>query len=251
MNAKINLIFALILCGTTAVFAGNKGIIKTRSRLIKADSISSNSSGVLTFKSGGATQQMKPGKYIYARITTKPKMVGSADKKLSAKQYRPAIDAYNKAYEKYKYLGWGTYCLYKKAYTQARMKKNNDAIATLKQIKKPIDPEEKSVFAKSKELLTDLNIKMGNLSEARKQMQSVGKSSSPKVIAKSNNKQGDILLQNGKRKEALLMYLRTVLLIDKKIRERKVALNKVINILKEDKNNKYIEFQKILKKDYN
>ena len=249
MKAKINLIFALILCGTTAVFAGDKGIIKTKSKLIKAESITANSSGVLTFKSGGATQQIKPGKYIYARIT-KPKYISSADKKLSLKQYAPAIDAYNKAYAKYKYLGWGTYCLYKKAYAQARMKKNKEAIATLKKIQKPIDPEMKKIYTKSKELLTDLNIKTGNLSAARQEMQSIGKSSNPRVIAKSNNKQGDILLKNGKRKEALLMYLRTVLLIDKKVKERKTALNKVIKILKDDGNIQYKKFEKMLKSDY-
>ena len=249
MKAKINLIFALILCGTVAVFAGDKGIIKTKSKLIKAESITANSSGVLTFKSGGATQQIKPGKYIYARIV-KPKFISNADKKLSSNQYGPAIEAYNKAYDKYKYLGWDVYCLYKKAYAQARMKKNKEAIATLKKIKRPLDPEMKKIYNKSKELLTDLNIKTGNLTEASREMKSVGRSSNPRVIAKSNNKQGDILLKNGKRKEALLMYLRTVLLIDKKVKERKIALNKVIKILKDDGNIQYKKFEKILKKDY-
>ena len=249
MKTKINLIFALILCGATAIFAGDKGIIKTKSKLIKAESITANSSGVLTFKSGGATQQIKPGKYIYARIS-KPKFISSADKKLSAKQFGAAIEAYDKAYNKYKYLGWGSYCLYKKALAQAKMKKNKEAIATLKRIQKPIDPEEKKLYNKSKQLLTDLNIKIGNLKEARSEMNSIGKSSNPRTIAKSNNKQGDILLKDGKRKEALLMYLRTVLLIDKKIKERKTALKKVIKILKDDGNIQYKKFQKMLDSDY-
>jgi len=248
MKARFNLICALFLMGSIGLSAADM-IIKTKSKVIKADSITANSEGVLTFKAGGATQQIKPGKYIYARIP-KPKAVANADKKMKSGQYGAAIQAYDKAYGKYKYLGWDVYCKLKKAVALAKMKKNKDAIKILKRIKKPVDPAKNREFNKIREILTDLNIKEGNLSEAQSAMRSIGHTSNPKVLAKNNNKQAEILLKNGKRKDALLMYLRTVLLIDKKIRERKTALKKVISMLKEDKNNKYLEFENIMKKDY-
>jgi len=248
MKAKVNLICALAIMGCLSLSAAEM-LIKTKSKVIKADSITANSEGVLTFKAGGATQQMKPGKYIYARIP-KPKAVTNADRKFKAGKYSEAINAYDSAYSKYKYLGWDLYCKIMKAKCLAKLNKPKEAITILKQIRKPIDPSKKRDYAKSKEILTNLNIKVGNLSEAQSAMRSVAKTSNPRTIAKSNNKQAEIMLKSGKRKDALLMYLRTVLLIDKKIKERKSALQKVIAILKEDKNNKYIEFEKMLKADY-
>ena len=248
MKAKVNLICALVMMGCLSLSAAEM-IIKTKSKVIKADSITSNSEGVLTFKAGGATRQLKPGKYIFARIP-KPKAVVSADKLYKSGKYGEALKAYDKAYAKYKYLGWDLYCKVMKAKCLAKQNKTKDAISVLKSIRKPVDPAKKRDYSKAKEILTDLNIKVGNLSEAQSAMRSVARTSNPRIIAKSNNKQAEILMKNGKRKDALLMYLRTVLLIDKKIKERKTALEKVIEILKEDKDNKYIEFEKMLKADY-
>ena len=115
----------------------------------------------------------------------------------------------------------------------------------------PVDREKIARYLEAKKLLAELYIEKSNYPAAQTVLKELGNARSSSIAAFSNVKQGDILLKQGKKKDALLMYLRTVLLFNKSnTKERPEAFRKTISILKGDKNNKYLVFEKMAKADY-
>ena len=248
---KAILVIAFI-AGFGLVARAEKPFIVTKSnKKVIADKVAADSRGVLTYTASGFSRKMKPGEYKYARVS-KPKAVSNAFKKLKSKKYADAAKAFGKAYKSYRYLGWNVYCIY---YGAAALNKNGNksaAIARINLIKKPpVDRVKIANYLKAKKLLAELYIDSNKFDEAEEVLKELGTAQSASIAAFANVKQGDILLKKDKRKDALLMYLRTVLLFNKSNKkERPEALKKTIEILKKDKNNKYLVFEKMLKTDY-
>lgn len=253
MKAALKSIFVMaFIVGFELVAATEeKPFIQTKSKKISADKISSDSRGVLTYSASGFSQKVKPGDYIYARIP-KPREVGDAFNKLKSKKYDDAAKAFEKAYKDYRYLGWDVYCIYYGAYALDKDNKKAEAIEMINRLKEiPEDRTKWPRYMEAKKLLSELYIEKSQFNEAQEVLKELGTAQSPAIAAFANVKQGDILLKKGKRKDALLMYLRTVLLFDKSNKkERPEALQKTIEILKGDRNNKYLVFEKMLKTDY-
>jgi predicted negative regulator of RcsB-dependent stress response len=179
-------------------------------------------------------------------------MVRKAAKALRSKKYDEAVKIFKKAYREYKLLGWGAFCVYGMSQAYNDSGKKDEAISAVLKLKgKPKDPDSVKYYIKAKRLLASLYVQATKYDDAKKVLKELAACNDDSVAAFSNNLLGDILLKEGKRKDATLRYLRTVLLFSKKnTKERPEALIKVIKILKEDKNNKYKDFVKILKKDY-
>lgn len=231
--------------------APEKPFIKTKTKTITADKITSDSKGVLTYTASGFSQKIKPGDYEYARIP-KPKEVNNAFNKLKSKKYDETVKEFEKAYQDYRYLGWDVYCIYYGAYALDKDGKKAEAIAMINRLTEmPEDRSKLPQYMEAKKLLAELYIEQSKFNEAQDVLKELGTAQSSAIAAFANVKQGDILLKKGKRKDALLMYLRTVLLFDKNNKkERPEALQKTVEILKGDRNNKYLVFEKMLKTDY-
>lgn len=207
--------------------------------------------GNLVVKDGKISRKIHKGDYKYARVPL-PSIVKKAAKALNKKKYDAALALYKKAYAEYKLLGWGPYCVYGMGKAYADAGKKNDAISALRLLKsKPLDPATWQWYIKVKKNLAQLYVDNGKFDDAKLVLKELGSCNDDAVAAFSNNLMGDILMKQGKRKDAVLMYLRTALLFSKKnTKERPQALAKVIRILKEDRNNKYKDFEKILRTDY-
>lgn len=246
---KVFVVMALIASSTLMVDAAS--FIQTKSKKITADKITSDSKGNLTYKSSGFSQKVKPNKYLYARIPM-PKSIAKAYKSLKSKKYDAALKAFNTAYAKYRYLGWNVYCIYYSGIALDRLKKTDAAIAKLNELKSmPLDSEKMERYLEAKKLLATLYIEKGDFPKAQNVLKELGNAKNSEIAAFSNVKQGDILLKQGKKKDALLMYLRTVLLFTKSnTKERPEAFRNTIEILKKEKNNKYLIFEKMAKSDY-
>ena len=252
MKTALKAIFVIAFLAGFGLVAVEKPFIVTKSnKKVVADKIAADSRGVLTYTASGFSRKMKPGEYKYARIS-KPKAVSKAYKKLKAKKYADAAKAFEKAYKNYRYLGWNTYCAYYGAAALNKAGKKTAAIARINLLDKPpADRLSVADYLKAKKLLAELYIETNKLDDAEKTLKELGTAKSDSIAAFANVKQGDILLKKGKRKDALLMYLRTVLLFNKSNkRERPEALKKTVEILKGDRDNKYLVFEKMLKTDY-
>jgi predicted negative regulator of RcsB-dependent stress response len=253
MKTAFRVIFVTVFIAGFGIAAtsADKPFIQTKNKKIVADKVTSDSRGVLSYTASGFSQKIKPGAYLYARIP-KPKAVSKAFSRLKSRKYADAAKAFEKAYKDYRYVGWDVYCIYYGAYALEKAGKKAEAIARLNLLKKqPKDKTKINKYMEAKKLLAELYITDSKFPEAQKVLKELGAAPGEDIPAFANVKQGDILLKQGKRKDALLMYLRTVLLFDKSNKkERPEALKKTVEILKGDRNNKYLVFEKILKTDY-
>lgn len=240
-----------LLAGLNVFAEREKPFIQTKTKKITADKITSDSKGVLTYSASGFSQKMKPNGYIYARIP-KPTEIFKAFSKLKSKKYADAAKYFESAYKKYRYLGWNVYCIYYEAYALEKLGKKAEAIVKIKKLDEtPKDKTKMRRYMEAKKLLADLYIAENKFEPAQEVLKELGGAQDPAIAAFANNKQGDILAKKGKNKDALLMYLRTVLLFDKhNKKERPEALAKTVKLLKDSKNNKYLVFEKMLKADY-
>lgn len=248
----LKVIFVTVFfAGAGLLHAEKPFIINKQGKKITADKITSDSKGTLTYTAKGFSQRMKPGQYKFARIP-RPKSITSALSKIRSKQYDAAVKALDKCYQQYRYLGHDVDCIFYAAYCLEKLGKKSEAIAKINKLtEKPKDTSKMKKYMETKKLLADLYIAESKFKDAEEVLKELSGAQSPAIAAFANNKRGDILLKKGERKDALLMYLRTVLLFNKtNKKERPEALFQTIKILKDDRNNKYLEFEKILKTDY-
>ena len=245
-------IISLCLLACFASGAKEKPFIQTKKKKIIVDSIVSDANGTLTYKRASLTQKIKPKKYIYARIPM-PKEIVRASRKLKAKKYANAVSEFNKAYKKYQFLGWDVFCLYYEAYALKKLGKIKKAITKLKILNvAPIDKKKNANYCRAKKLLATIYLDASKIDEAEKVLTSIRDTDDPAIFLFVNNSRGDIFTKKGKNKDAVLMYLRTIMLStkDNNKKERPEALVKIIKILKTEKNNRFRDFEKILKSDY-
>ena len=255
MNIKSKTILALTLFATftTALFAASKKpfIVKKGGRKEYYDTITADSRGVLMLKKGKITKKIKPGAYNYAHILM-PSDIKKSVGLLKSKKYSEAAAQFQKLYAKYKFLGWGAFCAYAGAQALDAAGKKPAAISSLTLVSKmPVDPSEQRYYFRGQKLLATLYVDTSNFDKALRILQKLSKSNDNSTVAFSNNMIGDLFAKQGKNKDAKLMYMRTALLFDQKNKkERPEALVKIIKMLKKEKNNKALEFEKILKVDY-
>jgi len=254
MNIRLKTVLALTLFATftSSIFAASKPfIVKKGGKKEYYDNITADSRGVLMLKKGSITKKIKPGTYDYAHIPM-PSDLRKAVGVLKSKKFSDAASQFEKLYPKYKLLGWGAFCAYAGAQALDASGKKTAAISSLNLITKmPADPAEHGYYFRGQKLLATLYADTSNFDKAQRLLKTLSKSNDSSTVAFSNNLNGDILSKQGKNKDAKLMYMRTALLFDQKNKkERPEALFKIIKILKKEKNNKSLEFEKILKTDY-
>ena len=251
MKTVSKAIFTIAFFAGFGLMAAKPFIISKQNKKIIADKITADLRGNLTYTARGVSQKMKPSAYIYARIPA-PKAIKQAYATIKSKKYADAVRAFDKAYKHYRYLGWDVYCIYYSAIALNKLGKKAEAIAKINQLtKQPEDRQKLPRYMEARKLLAELYIAESEFDKAQEILKELGSASNASIAAFANNKQGDILYKKGKKKDALLMYLRTVLLFDKSnTKERPKALKKTIEILKEQQNNKYLVFEKMLETDY-
>jgi tetratricopeptide (TPR) repeat protein len=250
-RSKVFVAVLLFAMSLVDVLAKEKPFVQTETQKIIADSIVADSTGILTYKASGFSQKIKPADYLYARIPM-PAEIVSAAKKLKAGKYADAVSGFTKAYKKYRFLGWDVFCVYYRAFALKKLKKHAEAIAALELLEgAPKDKQKNADYFKAVKMLAELYIDVSEFDKAENILAVLGASDDTAVFVFVNNARGDILAGKGQNKDALLMYLRTVLFCTKNNKkERPEALAKIIKILKKDKNSRYSDFEKILKTDY-
>ena len=256
MNIRIKfaMVVSLLTVLSVSMFGTSKKpyVIKRDGSRISADEITCDKRGNIVIIKGKIKRKLSRRDYKYAWIP-RPTPIKKAYAKLKAKDYKTAASEFKQLYEKYKYVGWDVFCALAGAQAMSKSGDKSGAISMLTQISKPpANPSLASIYMQSRKLLARLYYETGSFSEAlniiNKQLY---KSGSDSIVAYANNLYGDILLKQGKTKDAKLMYMRTALLFDNSNKkERPEALVKVINILRQEKNNKALEFEKMLKNGY-
>lgn len=229
-------------------------IVKKDGKQVKADTITDvDATGTVTYKEGNFTSKLKPGEYNYIRLTKTPQEITDAEKKVKDGKFEDAIGDFRKLFSsKYKFLGYDMTCLYWEAFCLDKLNKKGEAVEVLKKFEgmDPKDKKQEVEFFNAKKLLSSIYIDQNKFDDAYPVLTELGNTEDDNLAAYSFNARGEILKKQGKKKDAVLMYMRTALLFPKKNTERADSLINISNLLKEMNDNRGTKFAEILKKDY-
>ncbi|HCE42717.1 MAG TPA: hypothetical protein DET40_04145, partial [Lentisphaeria bacterium] len=213
---------------------------------------SSDANGDIALKQEKFTVKIKASDYKYARLAKMPDEITAADKKFDDQKYADAMADYKKLYTLYRYVGFDVYCIYKEAACLEKLGKKDDALARLKTLDtyQCADPKKLPDLFDAKKLQATIMIDLNKFDEALKVLADLGNSEDENLSAFSFNARGDILVKQGKKKDAVLKYMMSALVFAQQNKERPRALSQVAKLLKELNDNRYSKFYDILKKDY-
>ncbi|OGV53904.1 MAG: hypothetical protein A2X49_15605 [Lentisphaerae bacterium GWF2_52_8] len=251
---KKNLILLSGLCLFSIALHSEDSVIYMKdNREIKSPQMEADANGSISYKDGAVKLTVKKNAYNYAWVP-KPAEINAIEKLLKGNKFKEAADAVPKINPQYKFLGWELTITYLDAAAQAGLGNKAAAIKKLEDFKKYeiIVPEKQEPqLMDIYKLLTSLYIEAGNFNSAEEIFALMGKAKDESVAAVAFNGRGDILYKQGKKKEAVLMYLQTALLFPETNTERPEALFKAASILKTDlKDSRGEKFAEMLKKDY-
>jgi tetratricopeptide (TPR) repeat protein len=255
MKAKIILTTGLVALGFS-LFAAMPAVINKKggAKPINADDIKDvDAAGTITYVEGKFVGKVKKDEYTSVRLGKTPDEVTEAEKKLKDAKYEEALADFKKIYtSKFKYLGYELPSVYGQALCLSKLNKKDEAVDLLKKYDsyETADDKLQATYYNCKRLLASIYIEQSKFDEAYPVLTALGNSDDDSLSAFSFNARGEILKKQNKKKDAVLMYMRTALLFPKKISERGDSLVNIVNLLKEMNDNRYTKFEEILKKDY-
>jgi len=247
---------ALVLTVSLAaggLFAQKPFVLTATGKKRTYDKITSDASGTLTVTAGKISQKIKTSAYKYAWVPLQQAPeVSNMYRAYKARKYTDVVVAFNPAYKKYRHLGWECFSILMVAKALNNLGKTPAAISKLELIKgKPDNPTESKYYFQAKRLLAELYVKNANLDKAKNALKDLSQSKDDAIVAFANNIRGDIYLKEGKTKDAIIEYAKTALLFEKtNKKERPEALRKIVQLLRQEKNNKAKNFEKILRQEY-
>ena len=247
----MKLIFT-ILAVTAAVTLSARQTVKLtgQKEVLTVQKLTVNADGSLSYVLNGTQKTAPANTYDYARIP-KPREITEAEKVLQSKDYIKAEKLFQIAFEKYRLLGWGIYCITRRAEALDGAKRLKDALAFLEQLKgyTSLDPEVRNDVLKAKMLYVDLLMKSGDLTNAGIIAESLLSEKSDDAVFFALERKGDIALKKKEKKTAVRNYLQAIFLIPGH-QKRPDVLYKTILLLKEMKDKRWEKLAEILKKQH-
>ncbi|MBR4673598.1 MAG: tetratricopeptide repeat protein [Victivallales bacterium] len=230
---KKTLLVVLIAFAALSTYAQKCYIVKADGSQQKAIDIKvKNANGDLNVlvKQGQQPILFSKNMYRYA-VVPKPQQVEQLGNALLANKYDDVLAAAKQLFEAYKFLGWGDYIACCQA--QAYLGKNNldEANKALALAKRTPGPNKDDLIATEIKCL----IKAGKYDKTDELLKNLMMSKDDTTAAIAFNMRGEAYLAQGQKKQAVLEYLKTLLLFDKKKAqaERAYAKKQAVAIMKE------------------
>lgn len=234
MKQAMRLLLATCLLVGLSAWAQKKEcfVVNAQGQKVMGETLTADRDGNLTLQvgGGGPTMSFRKGQYRSAGIP-KPKDVGSLEQGIAEGKSDYVLKEAPAAFAKYQYLGWGAHIcmlegrahLQKKAYPAA--KQAFDRALAL--------PDVSQTDALQGKIEALIGLKQND--EALALVKQLIQSASPDTAAAAFNARGQLLAAEGKKKEAVLEYLKTLLLFEpgRADAERAAAKKAAVALLKE------------------
>ncbi|MBT3376687.1 MAG: tetratricopeptide repeat protein [Lentisphaerae bacterium] len=245
MRTRIATVVALIcVVGNVVPAASDCYVVKRNGSKVKGVSLKAETDGTLKLQMerNGPTQTFKKGSYRFGYVP-RPKEVVSLEKAIDADKHDLVLKHAPQLFDRYKYLGWGDYISYLEGMAYIAKKQFSQAKTSLERGSNFRAKHEEELLQGM--VLALLGLK--DIDRAKPMLTKMMKSADRGMAAFSFNARGDILVQEGKKKEAVLEYLKTLLLFQPGSvdRERDKARTQAVALLKELKDSRWQEIQKI------
>jgi tetratricopeptide (TPR) repeat protein len=219
-------------------------VIKTTGERIRGVEISvtSDDGDLLLNVDGKVKFPFKRGSYRFAYVP-EPREVETLRKAYEGGQYDGVVKYADRVFEMYKFVGWGDYVAYLEGMSYLQQKKLDEA-------KEAFQKGSRFPGKHTDELMRGMVLTMLELNETDKVKPALARmitSSSKDDVAFAFNARGRILEKEGKKKEAVLEYLKTLLLFDSGSVEesRDEARTRVVALLKDMNDARWKDFEKM------
>ena len=234
----------LALVGVEAYAAKECYVVQRSGERIKGAELTADSDGTLKLQidQGGPVQTFKTGTYLYGFIPM-PADVEQVDKAAQGAKPDVVLQQAPSLFEKYKYLGWGDHLAYLEAMVYIGRKQYDQAQKALDRGQRFKARHEDELIRGT--ILTMLGLKQTD--QVKPLLDKMMKAEDDSAAAFAFNVRGSILVQDGKKKEAVLEYLKTLLLFKPGTlkAERDEARKAAAALLKEMGDPRAGEFEKI------
>ncbi len=234
----------LAVCVGMSAFAAGDCYVVKRGQKIRGVALKAEANGTLKLQmeKGGPTQTFRRGDYSYGHVP-KPKEVEVMENAMAKKSYDPVLKHGSSFFDKYKYLGWGDYISYMQGMAHMAREEYGQAQRIFERGMQYRATHEEDVIRG----LTSAYVALKNFDKAEAILKKLMTSEDDKMAAFGFNTRGDILAAKGEKKDAMLDYLKTLLLFrpGKVDAERQKAKRQAVALLKELKDERWKEIAQI------
>jgi len=199
---------------------------RVRGAALKADS---DGTLKLQMAAGGPVQTFRRGSYLYAYVP-KPKKVAALEKASEEGKHEIVLKYAGAVFEEYRFLGWGDYIAYLEAMSHIEA---GDCARALKALERGQRYKARHEEELAKGLVTAY-LGLKQYDKVKPILSKMMASGDTDMAAFGFNTRGDILAAEGQKKEAVLNYLKTLLLFKPGVarRERARAKQQAVALLK-------------------
>lgn len=250
MFGVAGVVFGLMVAGFAARAADRPYVVERRGgEPIYGQRLTADATGNLRLTlEGNATRSFSRGRYLYAWVPM-PRELKGAEKASGA----AAVQKLDQLFNQYKYLGWGGAAAYYKGSIEATMKKYADAEQSFKEglrYEQGYSAQSRGWEAKLKQGMIEALLAQKKFDTAEDYVRQL-RTTDPALAAYVFNTRGLLLKHQGKKREALLQYLKTVVVFDPSIgTARQEAYREVVSLMREMKDPRAEEFAAQYKKEY-
>jgi len=229
MHKTILLATALVCLAAAGVQANQAYVIDRGGQRINGVKIETDAQGNLTlFLDDTVRRTFRRGNYREAFIP-QPDGVTRLQAAYNANRFDLVLENAPRLFEEFKFLGWGGYIGYLEGMAYVRTNKFTEAMNTFRRI----EPHAGSQIDKVREGQVRALLGLNRLDDAQKLLEQMAATGDDSIAAFVFNARGKILAEQGKQQEAVLEYLKTLLLFtDDQVRnERNEARTNVVALL--------------------
>ncbi len=237
---------ACAFCATIAnqLQADDVYVVLRNGAKIEGVALKAESDGTLKLqlKAGGQSQIFKPGTYRYGYVP-KPKAVKQLEEAHEGGKHDAILKVAGQIFEHYKFLGWGGHIAYIEGMSHIANKDYTKA-------KNAFERGRSYAAGHEDELAKGMVLVMLGLDQfdqVQAVIEKLKKSGDDETAAFAFNVQGRILAKQGKKKEAVLEFLKTLLLFrpNSVVRERNEAREQAVALMKEMNDARWKSIQEI------
>ncbi|MFO7821618.1 MAG: hypothetical protein R6V56_06165 [Lentisphaeria bacterium] len=216
-------------------------VIDQSGKKMEGDAIQVDQQGNVRLKKGQAVRTFSRNNYQVA-FMPKPRNVEKMEAMLEQQRYDVILENGGAVFDKYKYLGWAGRITYIRVEALLANGRAKQALRLAESAERYVTRGKAQLnMAKTSALL-----KLDRFEEAEKYLVELKKSATNEIAAFAFNATGKLLAQKGRKKDAVLEYLKTVLVIKPGTapHEQEIAREQVAQILEEIGDPRYKQFEK-------
>jgi len=222
---------------------------------LKCEAVKPEDNGAMAFTQQGRTLLMSNNFYDYVATSRMPDAIAAAVRQMGAENpdYAALAVRFAELAKTYAYCGWDAFCQLKRAEALAADGEEDEAMTQLSgwEDKELSGPEyRQTAIEQGRLMLARLYVADGKRVKAVKVIDQLLASDNEGMATSAFNLLGDMLWKAGHEQDAVLCYLRPVILFDRSVTEREYALRRLSESLEKMGDARSKIYREMLQREY-